>query len=99
MMELKKPESVQEAAKQQLAVWEAMQRKEIVKGTRGDFITNETAWRTASLHPDYHYGTVPSHGTGSYSVHNTTGRICECKMEWHENSRVLICLVCFLEGT
>ena len=56
-------------------------------------------WRTHSLNDEYEYKGVPEHGTGMYSVHKETGEVCECKMQWFLDGTILMCPVCFLEGT
>lgn len=56
-------------------------------------------WRHHSLNDDYEFKSMLDHGTGLYSVHKETQQVCECKMEWFHNGMILMCPVCFLEGT
>lgn len=60
---------------------------------------NERAWRSASLHPDFEFKPHLETGTGWYSVNKVTGEVCECKMEWFREGTILMCPICFLEGT
>lgn len=55
--------------------------------------------RSASLREGYAFQSAPEHGLGLYSVHIATGEVCECKMVWCLDGTVLICPVCFLDGT
>lgn len=56
-------------------------------------------WREYSLNDNYEFKPAHDHGTGYYPVHKETGEVCECKMQWVANEQILICPVCFLEGT
>ncbi|WP_415912461.1 hypothetical protein [Neptuniibacter sp. QD37_11] len=59
----------------------------------------ELTSRTRNLHPDYEMREVIEHGLGLFPVHRETGEVCECKMEWDEDGKVLSCPVCGLDGT
>lgn len=62
-------------------------------------LESEFEYRTRNLKEGYTFKQVPEHGTGFYPVHQDSGKVCECKMEWDEEGEVLSCPVCGLDGT
>lgn len=55
--------------------------------------------RDGSMHPDYEMRQNLDHGMGMFPVNIHTGEVCDCKMVWYEDGKVLLCPNCWLEGT
>lgn len=85
---MSQPATAEEAAQRQKNLWRAQEAGEHLPKIR-----------SASMKEGYELRSVPHHGMGLFPVNVETGEVCECKMQWYLDSQVLLCPVCFLDGT
>jgi len=89
----------EEAAQEQLRYYNEHLVTPLGQPERIETPNGERGWRTHSLKPEFEFKSALDYGTGLYVVNKETGEVCEHQNKWFCEGQVLLCTICYFEGT